>query len=278
MAKEKKKPKHHVPEEQKTLFQIIAEYIQALIGAVLLAVLIRGFVFEPFKIPSESMVPTLLVGDHIFVARYQYGLRVPFTKLWLTEFDGPKRGDVVVFSFPEDESVDFIKRVVGVPGDRIAMHGGVLTVNGEPVRERFFEPLKPKASNKCVMELAPSSRSIFPDDLLEFPYYLKYRKFQQALERLPGGPVHMIQHSRENPNNIEFEITVPERSYFVMGDNRDQSHDSRMWGMVPRENLKGKAVYIWLSLDHERNRCPYNFIDPRIFPNIRWDRFGRKII
>src|SRR3989344_3536314 len=105
--------------KNKNSLQIISEYIQALVAAVILAVLIRGFVYEPFKIPSESMVPTLLVGDHIFVARYKYGLRVPFTKIWLKEFDGPKRGDVMVFSYPEDEDVDFIKRVVGLPGDKI---------------------------------------------------------------------------------------------------------------------------------------------------------------
>lgn len=272
------KTKHHKPEKQKNTFQIVAEYIQALIGAVLLAILIRGFVFEPFKIPSESMVPTLLVGDHIFVARYKYGLRIPFTKMWIKEFDGPQRGDVVVFNFPDDEDIDFIKRVVGIPGDKVSMKEGVLYVNGQPATEENFYPKNQTKNNKCVMNLSEVSDKIFPDQFKKFPYYLKYRKFQQALETYDDSPIHMLQHSKENPTNIEFEITVPKRSYFVMGDNRDQSHDSRLWGMVPRENLKGKAIYIWLSLDHERTECEYNFINPKVFPNIRWDRFGRKII
>src|SRR3989339_2044936 len=119
------------PGEKKSPFHIVAEYAQALVGAIILAILIRGFLVEPFKIPSESMVPTLLVGDHIFVARYFYGLRIPFTKKWVTEFKEPQRGDVVVFSYPEDEDVDFIKRVVAVPGDTITFDQGVLYVNGE---------------------------------------------------------------------------------------------------------------------------------------------------
>lgn len=258
--------------------QVVAEYMQSLLAAVLLAVLIRGFVFEPFKIPSESMVPTLLVGDHIFVARYKYGLRIPFTKVWVKEFAGPQRGDVVVFSYPEDEDVDFIKRVVGIPGDAIAMKSGILYINGQPVREDIIRPVGQSDSNNCVMELDPLSQGIFPENLNGFPYYLKYKKFHQIIEKFDGGSEHLIQKSRENPSEIEFEITVPPRFYFVMGDNRDQSHDSRLWGLVPRDNLKGKAKFIWLSLNHERTACPGNVWDPYIFPHVRWDRFGREII
>jgi len=262
--------------ESKNTFQVVAEYLQALLGAVLLAVLIRGFVFEPFKIPSESMVPTLLVGDHIFVARYKYGLRVPFTKYWITEFDDPQRGDVVVFTYPEDEDLDFIKRVVGIPGDEISMKDGVFTVNGKIVDYKSFTPLKKDVENNCVMSV--SDGETFPNELKKFPYYLKHKKFDQSLETIPGGPVHMVQHSKENPKNMDFDFTVPERSYYVMGDNRDQSHDSRFWGVVKREYLKGKAIYIWLSLNHEKTQCEYNFFEPGFFPNVRWDRFGRDII
>lgn len=264
----------------KNTLQVIGEYVQALFGAVFLALLIRGFVFEPFKIPSESMVPTLLVGDHIFVARYEYGLRVPFTKLWLKEFDDPKHGDVVVFSFPDDEDVDFIKRVVGVPGDKISMKAGVLYVNDVATDLKTFTLGEAKADNRCVMDLTKEADQIFPADFRDFPFYLKHNKFNQQLETFDNGNVHMIQQLKDklvDELGADFELVVPERSFFVMGDNRDQSHDSRMWGFVPRENLKGKAKYIWLSLDHERTHCAYNIIPPEVFPSVRWDRFGRKI-
>lgn len=266
--------------ETKNTFQVVAEYIQALLGAVILAILIRGFVFEPFKIPSESMVPTLLVGDHIFVARYEYGLRVPFTEIWLKEFEDPKRGDVVVFNFPEDDDVDFIKRVVGVPGDRIAMKAGQLYVNDVPTEIKPFAIAKSNDVNRCVMDLTAESDAFFPKEFLKFPHYLKHAKFAQKVETFSNGQVHMIQNLRDridDDRGADFEVIVPPRNFFVMGDNRDQSHDSRFWGFVPREKLKGKAKYIWLSLNHERTACSYNFIPPEIFPNIRWDRFGRKI-
>lgn len=267
------------PKPNKNTLQIIAEYIQALIGAVLLAVLIRSFVFEPFKIPSESMVPTLLVGDHIFVERYKYGLRLPFIKYWIAEFDDPKRGDVIVFSYPEDEDLDFIKRVVGVPGDVVAMRGGIMYVNNKKLDLQSFSPEARNPDDKCRMTLAEESDKIFPEAMRDFPYFLKYEKFNQSLETFPdGGVTHMLQYSKDESQSYDFEIKVPERSYFVMGDNRDMSRDSRFWGMVPRENLKGKAVYIWLSLDHEKNHCAHNLWSPGIVPNVRWDRFGREII
>lgn len=264
-------------QQPKNTFQVVAEYVQALIGAVLLAILIRGFVFEPFKIPSESMVPTLLVGDHIFVARYKYGLRVPFTKIWLKEFDGPQRGDVVVFNYPADEDVDFIKRVVGLPGDTVAMKDGKLLVNGKEIGKKQFYLQGKNKDNACVMDVSERTDKFFPKEFKKFPYYLKYSKFEKFVETFGDGEQHMMQRSILEPNDIDFEIKVPERQYFVMGDNRDHSLDSRIWGMVPRENLKGKAIYIWLSLNHERTSCAYNFISPDVFSNVRWDRFGREI-
>ncbi|MBF0105521.1 MAG: signal peptidase I [Deltaproteobacteria bacterium] len=282
--------KNEEPKKTKNTFQIIAEYIQALFSAVLLAILIRSFVFEPFKIPSQSMVPSLLVGDHIFVARYKYGLRVPFTKFWLKEFEGPKRGDVVVFSFPDDEDVDFIKRVVGLPGDRITIAGGRLNVNGAQMDETAFFVEGQNKDNRCVMDLTAGSQKILPDEFKAFPHYIGQDLFTHFVETFDNGQKHMIQHARHFLPGEDFEFVVPERSYFVMGDNRDQSHDSRFWGAVPRENLKGKAVYIWLSLyqqdkdeknmqlDDKLPRCPYNITDPGILPNVRWDRFGRRII
>ena len=262
----------------KNTFQVVSEYVQALVSAVLLAILIRGFVFEPFKIPSESMVPTLMIGDHIFVARYKYGLRIPFTKIWIKEFDDPQRGDVVVFNFPDDEDIDFIKRVVGVPGDRIVIKAGKLFVNDKETLIQDFYIKGQNAQNNCVVDLTDNSKKVVPNPFKKIPYFSKHRLFQQQIETFESGQVHTIQRSRQHPVEMEFETIVPARSYFVMGDNRDESHDSRFWGFVPRENLKGKAQYIWLSLNHEQTGCAYNAISPRLLPNIRWDRFGREII
>lgn len=251
--------------KNKSALQVFSEYVQALGAAAILAILIRGFVFEPFKIPSKSMVPTLLVGDFIFVARYDYGLRVPFTKYWLTEFADPQRGDVVVFSYPEDEDVDFIKRVVGVPNDKITIKGGVLSVNGVEVVADPLRIDKPSPLNKRLLEFDATSLSLDPPYPDEFPNYRGYGDYELKLENLGENARHFIQRSKSNPYNRDMEIMVPERSFFVMGDNRDQSMDSRFWGIVPRENLKGRAIFIWLSIDDD-------------FGGIRWNRFGNRIM
>lgn len=263
--------------QDKNFFQTLAEYVQALVGAILLALLIRGFLFEPFKIPSESMVPTLMVGDHIFVSRYQYGLRVPFTKWWLVEFDDPERGDVVVFNFPDDDDVDFIKRVVGVPGDVVSMKDGVLRVNDKPMSHKTFRVKAPLADNHCVMEMAEETNDVYTPDYGTFPHYLLYKKYNKIMETNQDGETYMIQRSKQSPRDFDFEFKVPKGQFFVMGDNRDQSHDSRFWGFVPRENLKGKAQFIWLSLNSEKTKCAANIWSPEIFSNVRWDRFGKKI-
>lgn len=258
---------------KKNAFEVISEYMQALFGAVLLAILIRGFVFEPFKIPSESMYPTLLVGDHIFVKRYQYGLRVPFTKWWLTEFEDPARGDVVVFSYPEDEDVNFIKRVVGMPGDVIRVENGLMSVNGRDVKQQDVQIAGISKENRCWTDLDEKSRDLVPKNMQPFPYYRHYRQYQPKVEANIDGREYVIQRHLVSPLEGDFEIKVPDRSFFVMGDNRDQSQDSRFWGFVPRENLKGKAIFIWLSLNYEDVSCANEF-----GLKMRWDRFGRKII
>lgn len=251
--------------KSKSALQTFSEYVQALGAAAILAILIRGFVFEPFKIPSKSMVPTLLVGDFIFVARFQYGLRVPFTKYWLTEFSEPKRGDVVVFSYPEDEDVDFIKRVVGLPGDKITIKDDVLYINGEAVKNQTLHIDKANPLNKRLLNFDTPSLAFNPPYVDEFPNYRGYSDFELKIEDLSVSSHHFIQRSKSNPYLRDTEMIVPERSFFVMGDNRDQSMDSRFWGFVPRENMKGKAIFIWLSIDDD-------------FGGIRWNRFGNRII
>ena len=261
------------------------DLLQALFSAIFLAILIRGFLFEPFKIPSESMVPTLMIGDHIFVKRYEYGLRIPFTNAWLMEFDGPERGDVVVFSYPKDDDVNYIKRVIGVPGDEIEMKNDQLFVNGKKVA---FEKIGIQGKNKdnhCQSVVEESSLNVVPQDSLPIAFNRSFDQFQYKTESLDGKK-YLIQSSHYAPQESTFKIKVPDRQYFVLGDNRDQSRDSRFWGFVPRHLLKGKAKFIWLSLNSEGVDCPYdgayNWIGKSFgiphFPSVRWDRFGKSII
>lgn len=276
------KKKKQKPKKKDT----VSDYVQALLAALFLAIIIRGFVFEPFKIPSESMVPTLMIGDHIFVKRYAYGLRVPFTKYWLAEFDDPKKGDVIVFTYPHDDDVNYIKRVVGVPGDKISMKDGQLFVNGKKIEYKNFSVKGMGQNNACVVTLDPETKSVVPDKIEPIAFNRNYDQFQYKVEDIEGHK-HLIQRSILAPNNSDFEeFTVPPRQFFVLGDNRDQSQDSRFWGYVPREYLKGKAIFIWLSLNSEGTSCPhdsmYNWIGKIFgaenFPSIRWDRFGKEII
>lgn len=253
-----------VEKSKKGLFHVFAEYFPAIIGAVFLAILIRGFVFEPFKIPSESMVPTLLVGDHIFVLRYQYGLRVPFTKYWLAEFDDPQRGDVVVFTYPKDEDVDYIKRIVAVPGDKVKIQDGFVFVNGQKLENVDLIVERRNKAQKKLLDLTEESQKILPQNIGNVFYFPHFRDFQIKLEKNTDNKQYLIQQAKSYQTDRESEFEVPARSFFVLGDNRDRSQDSRFWGFVPRENLKGKAVRIWLSLDESNN--------------VRWNRFGKPII
>ena len=213
------------------------EYSGSFFPVIALVFVLRSFLYEPFKIPSPSMVPTLLVGDLILVNKYTYGIRLPLLNKKIIEINNPKRGDVMVFKYPKDMSLDYIKRVVGVPGDKIEYKNKRLKVNGEAVS---YSPL--------------------PDYLDE--ERLTYSK--QYLENLTGVE-HKILNRPEAPNelsNIEpypmreacvydsegFACTVPVGHYFMMGDNRDNSADSRYWGFVPDRNIVGKAFLVWMNL------------------------------
>lgn len=240
------------------------EYVEALLTAVLLAFLIRSFVIEPYKIPSKSMVPTLLVGDHIFVNKYVYGLRIPATKKWIAKFDDPKRGEVIVFIYPENPKLDFIKRVVGVPGDKIRIDNSRLFVNDQEVTAADIQISGVDPADKRRLLVTPTESNPIPEDFKDVPYSQGFENYKISLEDL-GGTKHYIQHSLIMPNIETYETTVPEGNYFVLGDNRDQSADSRYWGFVPRENLKGRAIFIWLSLDSDLG-------------GVRIHRFGREII
>jgi signal peptidase I len=192
----------------------LVDYSRSFFPVLLFVLVIRSFVFEPFRIPSGSMRPTLLEGDYIFVTKYSYGLRLPVTNTEILETGEPERGDVVVFRLPSDPSVNYIKRVVGLPGDTIVYRDHDLYVNGQLVAKR------------PVPDGQETSREPWVESL--------------------GGREHGILLSN---GSIEGEWTVPEGQYFMMGDNRDNSQDSRVIGFVPEENLVGKAVRIWMHMD-----------------------------
>ena len=197
---------------------LLIDYSRSFFPVLLFVLVIRSFIFEPFRIPSGSMRPTLLEGDYIFVTKFAYGLRLPVTHAEILETGSPERGDVVVFRKPQDPSINYIKRVIGLPGDTIEYRNHQLVVNGEPVPKRQV-----------------------PDDDVG-PSVDKY------VEML-GDREHGILVSAYGPARGEGIYRVPEGEYFMFGDNRDNSEDSRFIGAVPEEYLVGHAVRIWMHMD-----------------------------
>lgn len=186
------------------------EYAEALLLAIILALGVRAFVLQPFTIPSESMLPTLKKGDYLFITRFSYGLKIPFTDKEFIHLGDPRHGDIIVFRYPRNERQDYIKRVVGIPGDVVEMRDKQLYRNGEKVVEPYIVNADPY---------------IYP--------------------------------GRDNMSPR----VIPENHYFVMGDNRDRSADSREWGLVPRANIHGRAWIIYWSWESW-------------FSNVRWERIG----
>jgi signal peptidase I len=225
----------HAEGAQTARKSIVREYAEAIVVAMLLAFAIRVFVVQAFKIPSGSMIPTLLIGDHILVSKLSYGLQWPtdcklqwafppvncYASQTIVAFGKPQRGDIVVFRFPEDEEKDFIKRIVGTPGDTVQIRHKQVLVNGEPLDDRAFT------------------------------------------QRIDPG----IIDGTINPRDNFGPVTVPEGAYFVMGDNRDQSLDSRFWGYVREEKIRGKAFRIYWSWSGQGHWTEW----------VRWERFGRAI-
>jgi signal peptidase I len=203
---------------------------------VILAVLIlRSFVVEPFRIPSESMLPTLLKGDFILVNKFAYGLRLPVLNTKLVGNGQPARGDVVVFRYPLEPAVAYIKRVVGLPGDRLEYRGNQLFVNGQPA------PLTPLSSDP-----AESGYRQFDERLSQVSHRIQMlANGRWGLAGFWSG----LQPRRAPDGTVGWEYQVPAGHYFVMGDNRDNSSDSRVWGPLPEQNLIGKAFFIWMNWD-----------------------------
>jgi signal peptidase I len=212
------------------------DWTAGLFPVILVVFLLRSFLFEPFKIPSGSMIPTLLVGDLILVNKFTYGVRLPVINTKLTEGNKPQRGDVMVFRYPPKPSLDYIKRVVGVPGDEVAYLNKKLTINGKPVPKatlpeffdedvmRYFKQYEETFDTRRFRLLNDDDRPAFVAGAEDFPFK---RNCRYSVE----GVV----------------CKVPEGHYFMMGDNRDNSLDSRYWGFVPDRHIVGKAFFIWMN-------------------------------
>lgn len=214
---------------------VLVEYARSFFPVLLIVLVVRSFLFEPFRIPSSSMVPTLLVGDFIFVNKYVYGLRLPVINQKIWEIGEPSRGDVVVFRLPADPSINYIKRLVGLPGDTVTYRNRRLYINGELVASEPAGRYQGKGQHGALL------------------YHEKLGKVEHDILLMPGQ------------RSLEGTFVVPEGHYFMMGDNRDNSRDSRYAGVgvVPDANIVGKAVRIWMNW---------------AFPKMpRWSRIGHEI-
>jgi signal peptidase I len=214
------------------------EYSGSFFPVIALVFFLRSFLYEPFKIPSESMVPTLLVGDLILVNKFTYGIRLPIINKKIVEINNPQRGDVMVFKYPVDNSTDYIKRVVGTPGDKIEYRNKRLSINGKELsyqkQEDYLSDQRLTYSLQLTEDLTGVQHRILNDG--NKPTYE------------PGGVSPMVLGNRACQYDSEgFVCTVPAGQYFMMGDNRDNSADSRYWGFVPDQNIVGKAFFVWMN-------------------------------
>lgn len=213
----------------------LIEYSRSFFPVFFIVLLLRSFLVEPFRIPSGSLEPTLLVGDFLAVNKFAYGFRLPVWEKKIIPVANPKTGEIAVFRWPPDPRYDYIKRVIGVPGDKVSYHNKVLSINGQEMKQTFLEYTTDESSGKAVA---------------------KYRENLKGIE-------HDI-YVRPDVAAEDFEVEVPPGQYFMMGDNRDDSADSRYWGFAADKYLRGKAILVWMSWNSKTD-------------SLRWSKIGRLI-
>lgn len=228
---------------------LLVDISRSVFPVVLIVLVVRSFIGEPFRIPSGSMMPTLLVGDFILVNKFAYGLRLPVTHSKILDTGSPERGDVVVFRVPTDNRTDYIKRIVAVPGDTVAYRNKRLYINGQPQPVDVIGRYQGLGSGQ-----SQTGNLHGKEDLTGVEHEIL---IDETRGDFPSLQCSVLLHGA---------VTVPEGKYFAMGDNRDNSNDSRCWGFVPEENLVGKATYIWMNWDNEMDGMPIN-----------WGRIGNAI-
>lgn len=245
----------------------IAETAQSIFPVVLAITIFRSFIYEPFQIPSGSMMPNLLDGDFILVEKFSYGVKDPITRTKFIETSLPSRGDIAVFKYPRDTRIDYIKRIVGLPGDTIVYKNKTLYIlpscdNNPDHCEKYYEVK--------VEELKDPSYAKYDDD--QNRYEATMFDVKHLLLRNDGGRLGLGAYFAQNGVGDGETWIVPKGNYFALGDNRDNSQDSRFWGFVPEENLVGRAVFIWMSFDFERD--PNDFLPRWIPTGVRFNRIG----
>jgi signal peptidase I len=219
---------------------LLADYARSFFPVLLFVLIVRSFVLQPFRVTTGSLEPTVIPGDFLVVNMFKYGLRLPVWHTKIMKISEPKRGDIMLFRWPKDERQDFVKRVIGVPGDHISYINKVFYINGTEAKQTLV------------------ANATDTDDSGAISWPVKV--YEEDL----GGVKHKIYIRTDRPAEDFKDLVVPEGHYLMIGDNRDNSNDSRYWGFVPEKNIIGKALYVWLSWDNENHK-------------VRWDRFGDKL-
>jgi signal peptidase I len=214
---------------------ILVDYAKSLFPVFFIVLLLRSFIFEPFRIPSQSMMPNLWVGDFILVNKFSYGVRLPVLNTEIIDSGKPKNGDVAVFRFPRDPAINFIKRVIGIPGDHVVYRNKLLYINDELISQQALGPYQGMGSGEKMTGASLKNENLFGA--------------QHNILLVPEKPDLSHMYFPDFYNNGTIDMVVPSGHYFMMGDNRDESHDSRFWGLVPEDNLVGKAFLIWFNWD-----------------------------